>query len=209
MAKIQKGDTYYNAIKQMMDREGIPEYVWWPIVLQESGGRINAVGDNGTSFGIFQIHGNFSEAEKKRLTTDPVYNAQKALALWKARPVDPWQFASSKAQYPSPEFVAYFWISAQRPAAWTQYQRTNTITPDMQRIMRIAGGDEGLNSDVNAGIQPVASTGNVIADAFLKAIDWMFGWFFDWVSENKLNIIIVAIAIPAIILLIYSMVKGD
>lgn len=209
MAKIQKGDTYYNAIKQMMDREGIPEYVWWPIVLQESGGRINAVGDNGTSFGIFQIHGNFSEAEKKRLTTDPVYNAQKALALWKARPTDPWQFASSKAPYPSPEFVAYFWIAAQRPAAWTQYQRTNSITPDMERIMKLAGGENGLNSNIaNQGLQSMG-TGNVLADAFLKVIDWLFGWFFDWVSENKLNIIIVAIAIPAIILLIYSMVKGD
>jgi hypothetical protein len=196
MAKIQRGDVNYNAIKAIMDREGIPESVWWPIILQESGGNIGAVGDQGTSFGLFQIHGNFSEAEKKRLLTDPVYNAQKALSLWKARPVDPWEFASSKARYPSPEFVAYFWIDAQRPAAWTEYQRTKTITPDMQRIIKIAGGEEGLNSDI-------PSNGET---SFLGGLFPAIG---NWFAENIWNIIIAIIAIIAIILVIYSIVKGD
>ena len=39
-------------------QEGVPVSVWQPIALAEGGGRINpfAVGDNNTSFGVFQLH---------------------------------------------------------------------------------------------------------------------------------------------------------
>ncbi len=201
MAKIQKGDIYYNAIKELMAREGIPEYVWWPIVLQESGGNIGAIGDHETSFGIFQIHGNFSQAERQRLLTDPVYNAKRALALWKARPIDPWEFASTRAPYPSPEFVAYFWIAAQRPAAWTQYQQSKTINADMRRIMQI----------VTSGGQMSTEGGGPLGGGEVEHVGWMPGFMqtiIDWFSENWVNLLVVVILVPIIILLVYSMVKG-
>ncbi len=195
MATIQKGDRNYNAIKELMSREGIPEYVWWPIILQESGGNIGAVGDQGTSFGLFQIHGNFSPSERQRLLTDPVYNAQKALSLWKARPTDPWEFAAARAPYPSPEFVAYFWIAAQRPAAWTQYQQTKSVNADMRRIMQIVSGGGQLETAGGGGLsaEPVGAFDRVI----------------NWIKENLVNVLVVIIVIPLIILVVYSLVKGD
>lgn len=209
MAKIQKGDVNYNAIKAIMDRNGIPEYVWWPIVLQESRGNINAVGDNGTSFGLFQIHGNFSEAEKQRLLTDAVYNAQKALALWKARPIDPWQFASSKAPYPSPEFVAYFWIDAQRPKAWTVYNDTKRFTDDMKNIMKYASGEN--NSDTSGNWSNEEGSLNGLSETDFKWYNPLTWWesIINWFKQNLINVIIGLIAFILIILIIYSMVKGD
>jgi type II secretory pathway component PulF len=64
--------------------------------------------------------------------------------------------------------------------------------------MRIAGGDEGLNSDVTNITQPETS--------FLGGLFPAIG---TWFSENIWNIIIAIIAIVAIIFVIYSMVKGD
>jgi hypothetical protein len=60
-----------------MANAGVPEYLWLGTVLHESGGNPNAVGDNGTSFGLFQFH-------YDPLAVDPVYSGQKA-ASWMAR----------------------------------------------------------------------------------------------------------------------------
>lgn len=48
--------TVYDKIKSVFDRYGVPEYVWYPIALAESGLNPNAVGDNGASIGVFQIN---------------------------------------------------------------------------------------------------------------------------------------------------------
>ena len=56
--KSQVPPAYWQKIANVFSSEGIPVNVWQPIALAEGGGRINpnAVGDNGTSFGEFQLH---------------------------------------------------------------------------------------------------------------------------------------------------------
>jgi len=46
----------YDKIKSVFDRYGVPEFVWYPIALAESGLNPDAIGDNGASIGIFQIN---------------------------------------------------------------------------------------------------------------------------------------------------------
>jgi hypothetical protein len=47
---------WYNQVKAVFDKYGVPSSVWYPIALAESGGDPNAVGDKGASIGIFQIN---------------------------------------------------------------------------------------------------------------------------------------------------------
>jgi len=55
------------------------------IALAESGGDPNAVGDQGTSYGLWQIHWTVHpEFDKSRLF-DPAYNAQSAFSLFTRR----------------------------------------------------------------------------------------------------------------------------
>ncbi|HEY6022324.1 MAG TPA: transglycosylase SLT domain-containing protein, partial [Candidatus Paceibacterota bacterium] len=46
----------YNSVKSVFDQQGVPEYVWFPIMQFESGGNPNAVGDSGVSIGLFQLN---------------------------------------------------------------------------------------------------------------------------------------------------------
>lgn len=61
------------------------------IALAESRGVANAVGDGGTSFGLWQIHTPaHPEADQSKLF-DPVYNASIAFSTWKMRKdFSPW-----------------------------------------------------------------------------------------------------------------------
>jgi len=48
--------TVFNDINPIAQQAGVPTSVWEIIAQQESGFNPSAIGDNGTSFGIFQLH---------------------------------------------------------------------------------------------------------------------------------------------------------
>lgn len=142
MATVQKGDATYQKLKEFFDARSVPEYVWWSIIKAESGGNMAAVGDNGSSFGLFQIHegkAGFTAAEKHKLQSDALYNAQRAYSLWMNRGQNPADYAASKAKEGTGEYVAYYWIYAQRPQAWTMYNQNGTFNAPMQTVAGIAG----------------------------------------------------------------------
>lgn len=68
----------YNAVKSVFDPQGVPEYVWYPILQLESGGDPRAVGDNGVSIGLFQLNtaGGQGTGYNKDYLKDPVINAE-------------------------------------------------------------------------------------------------------------------------------------
>src|SRR5205823_1081411 len=70
----------YNVVKNVFDQYGIPEYVWYPIMMAESTGNPNAVGDNGCSIGLFQLNrcGGQGAGYSAYSLRDPATNAQVA-----------------------------------------------------------------------------------------------------------------------------------
>lgn len=174
MATVTKGDSTYNKLKEFFDGKGVPEYVWWSIIQAESGGNTQAIGDNGTSFGLFQIHGNFTAAEKSKLKNDPIYNAQRAYTLWTNRGENPQVWASGKAAEGTPEYVAYYWIYAQRPSAWTLYKQNGEVNADMEKVAKIAEANiYGASTDStseNANNSGQAVQNSVVLDIVAAAV---------------------------------------
>lgn len=52
----QPPSQIYNAVHAQAVQYGVPDSIWEDIAYTESGYNPNAIGDNGTSFGLFQLH---------------------------------------------------------------------------------------------------------------------------------------------------------
>lgn len=94
------------------------------VMLVESGGNHKAVGDNGSSFGLFQLHrggelGNLTPEQ----AFDPVVNARVALA----------EFQRLESKYSDPGQLA---AASQRPADASNYaQKVDATLPDARRLL--------------------------------------------------------------------------
>lgn len=77
MAKKIQDSTAFSQVSSQFSQQGVPASIWEPIVSVESGGNVNAVGDNGTSFGLLQLHtpggqgSSWSQYDPAFLTSDP------------------------------------------------------------------------------------------------------------------------------------------
>ncbi len=70
-------NTWEPQVARIFASYGVPVYVWRPIMLAESSGNPNAVGDAGTSFGLFQLHyGGQGTGYSRAQLLNPVSNAQ-------------------------------------------------------------------------------------------------------------------------------------
>lgn len=111
-------------VAQVAQQDGIDPATAIATMLAESGGQNTAIGDGGTSFGLFQLHeggelGNLSEAQ----AFDPATNAQVALA----------QFAQNKGEYSDPGQLA---AASQRPADPASYAATvDSLLPQAQQLL--------------------------------------------------------------------------
>lgn len=80
-----KDASWYPAVAQIF--KGVPESIWGPIIQVESGGNPYAVGDQGRSFGLFQLFtaGGLGDAYKDqpKALFDPALNAQLAASSLK------------------------------------------------------------------------------------------------------------------------------
>lgn len=70
----------YAAVQNVFASQGVPDYVWYPIMIMESGGNPNAVGDGGVSIGLFQLNtaGGQGTGYNPGYLKDPVVNAEVA-----------------------------------------------------------------------------------------------------------------------------------
>ena len=68
----------FEKVKAVMDRYGVPEFVWYPIALAESGLNALAQGDNGASIGVFQLNrmGGQGTGYTVEQLSDPTTNAE-------------------------------------------------------------------------------------------------------------------------------------
>lgn len=125
----------YAQVKAVMDRYGIPEYIWYPIAVMESGG--NPYAENITSrehsVGIFQInlvaHPEYASYDLK----DPAVNAEIA-----ARDFISWAWEQAKELFSSPEDqAAYVWRYGIRPQ-WTA-EKEAAIKEEVRKFLSGAG----------------------------------------------------------------------
>lgn len=120
------GDKVANAkiVAEVARQKGVDPVTAVACMLVESGGSNAATGDNGTSFGLFQLHrggelGNMSEAEAR----DPRRNAEVALSV----------FAANKGKYSDPGQLA---AASQRPADRAGYARkVDAMLPEARRLL--------------------------------------------------------------------------
>ena len=56
MSVPQPPANVYNAVSPVARQYGVPDQIWETVSYMESGYNPNAVGDQGTSFGLFQLH---------------------------------------------------------------------------------------------------------------------------------------------------------
>ena len=154
MATATPSKTYTTAeIKQIIDQEarklGVDPLLAEAVAQNESGGNPNAVGDNGTSFGLFQLH---KGGELGSLTPtqafDPATNAHVALtefaAQMKSHPnIDPGQLAAL----------------SQRPASPTKY--AETIDAKMKALVKSGWTPSGgvVSQTNGASVQNASLTG--------------------------------------------------
>lgn len=70
---------WWNGVKAIFDSWGVPVAVWSAILWAESSGDTTACGDNGTSFGLFQLHwGGQGTGYTEGQLQDPYFNASVA-----------------------------------------------------------------------------------------------------------------------------------
>jgi hypothetical protein len=120
------GDKVTNAkiVAEVARQKGVDPVTAVACMLVESGGSNASTGDNGTSFGLFQLHrggelGNMTEAEAR----DPRRNAEVALSV----------FAANKGKYSDPGQLA---AASQRPADRAGYARkVDAMLPEARRLL--------------------------------------------------------------------------
>ena len=73
--------SVYDVVHQIASSLGVPDRIWQSVVQIESGGNPNAIGDNGTSFGLFQLHvgGQAPSGVPTSQLLDPATNAKYGL----------------------------------------------------------------------------------------------------------------------------------
>jgi hypothetical protein len=109
------GPGTFDRVDQIMRNAGISTFAWTHNANRESGGNPNAVGDGGTSFGLFQLHkGGLLGSLTPQQARDPITAAKVVAAEAVRQGVD-------KIQDPTQQALA-FTQKVERPAARVQAQ---------------------------------------------------------------------------------------
>lgn len=68
----------YNNPGEVFTAAGVPAFIWKSIMQTESGGNASIIGDNGTSYGLFQLHqgGGLGDGYAPSQLLDPVVNSE-------------------------------------------------------------------------------------------------------------------------------------
>ncbi len=138
--------SIYSAVAPIAKQYNVPDWLWEDVAYTESGFNPNAVGDNGTSFGLFQLHlgGQLPASYNSNPTAvqDPTLNAKLAMpalsAAWK-------QFGQS--YNPSLQWWQQFAAASGHPGGTPGDTATQA---EAQRLLSAAGGS-GSAASSSAG----------------------------------------------------------
>ena len=136
--------TVQEAITQAANEYGVPVNLALATAQVESGLNPNAVGDNGTSFGLFQLHrGGELGSMSPQQAFDPLTNARRALS----------EFANVKKY--NPNVSGGQWAAlAQRPADAVGYAAKVNAA-----LSALGGSIGGATSNVTSGAAAIPTNG--------------------------------------------------
>jgi hypothetical protein len=125
----------YSKVKSIADQYGLPDYVWYPIIMTESGGNPDSIGDNGQSFGLFQInkpsHPTFDLLQYNNPTYQAEYQIPYLVEIYK-------QGVNQGVQ--GVELTKYVEKYGQRPV-WN-----NTVSSNIEKYyLEITGGNKSVS----------------------------------------------------------------
>lgn len=143
-------ETVYSKVKKIADEYGIPEWVWAPIMAEESGGDPNNWNDpskNGgreDSRGLFQINIMANPQYANKDLFDPEVNARIAFSDF----IGPaWQTAKNKSDLTYYQKTAYVWKEGIRPQ-WTEEKRVSVE----QKAKDVFADGLGWSNKLSSGI---------------------------------------------------------
>lgn len=142
----------------------------------ESGWRASAVGDNGSSYGPFQIHLPAHPGVSAAEAQDPVFAVKYMLKSYQAgvNRVDPAEWNANPAMAAAK--AAYY---AERPAQMYPTSRINTAWPEVQKAAGGSAVGGGTDSIVNAGLPSPAEMFDTI---WTKVTRWLYDQFGELVN---------------------------
>lgn len=134
----------YQAVKKVFDDKGIPEYVWFPIMMSESGGNTGSRANTSKedSRGLFQINVKAHPQWKDVDLYDPVVNAKIAAENFIAPAYAKALMINRNGGGSEEEITAYVWRYGIRPK-WTD-EKEKSIKQKVKDFL--AGGGKGQDS---------------------------------------------------------------
>lgn len=161
--------SVYSTVDEVMQKYGIPSYIWFPIMQEESGGNPDAQNSNAieNSIGLFQINTKANPGYAASNLTDPATNAEIA-----ARDFLSGTYKYAVALYPNnaAEQTAYTWKNGIKPA-WTT-NLYNSIVAATNKF--IAGGSVLPDGTAPAATDTASSVKTTQADPIPAWVpDWM------------------------------------
>jgi hypothetical protein len=192
----------YNQVKKIMNDKGIPDWVWVPIMMSESGGNINsqALTSKEDSRGLFQINLKAHPQWKGQNLYDPVVNATLAADNF----LSPALYQAGNQGLTNPQDItAYVWKNGIRPA-WTADKNT-AIRNKVATFLSGGAAALGLKSG-SSGAQPGATTGaqDTVKAVTSTASDLVNG-LIDRFKAFSWNLIPLLLGIILLILVLYKM----
>lgn len=159
---------YVQGIARAAKQAGVSPVLALAIALEESGGRANAVGDQGTSFGAYQLH---QGGALGRLTPqqafDPYTNAMAVLPAWA-------KAGGGKGLAPAAALMQYYSRVGRGSSNTIPTQHALALIPQAQRLLGQSGtavpavGAQQPNA--TAASTPTGSTGGGISPALMAGI---------------------------------------
>lgn len=194
--------SWYPGVKAVFDEKHVPEYVWEPIMMAESGGNPNAMGDNGASYGLFQLYtrGGQGNGYSAQQLLDPVTNARIAApyisAAWNV--VSVMNYAPEKAAgevsarsgHPSGSPTSPIYVSG-------DVARINQFASQFLagNPGNVAGGTGPLSTPVNTAANIASGQTNPLA----PLADVVSGVDFTGIGVGGIGVFLVAVGIAALL----------
>jgi len=165
--------SQYRAVKSEFDQVGIPEWVWWPIMMCESGGNPNAhrVTRWEDSRGLFQINVAANPSYKRYDLYNPVVNARLIaegwmLPVWRRAGInrDEPNFAAVKAVYK--DGIRPAWTSSLEKKCENYYYQVKTGYYDASDGHYQVIQNQKADIDFSGGIKALGELAKGYAEAF-------------------------------------------
>lgn len=152
----------YNNPGEVFTAAGVPDFIWKSIMQTESGGDAKAMGDHGTSYGLFQLHqgGGLGDGYAPSQLLNPIVNSE--IAARSMGTVTKEGQAKGLTGYDLLQYVAYNggWPTQAGVRALSYDPVVKAYEPKLQASYASVGLDGGGGSAVTGGASSMTGVAN-------------------------------------------------